>query len=89
MKKLFSNLFLIQGGFPVDVSISNRTLNHFNKPFSGCLQGVQISNFNGQMSPSSMTQPALYTAPNIQDFSVYEGENIGECELFDEFVNTV
>lgn len=38
---------------------------------------------------SSASQPALFTAPNIQDFSVYEGENIGECELFDEFVNTV
>jgi hypothetical protein len=26
---------------------------------------------------------------NIQDFSLYEGENIGECELFDEFVNSL
>jgi hypothetical protein len=23
-----------------------------------------------------------------QDFTSYEGENIGECDLFDEFVNS-
>lgn len=79
----------ILGGFPAPASISNRTLNHFQKPFSGCLQGIQISNFNGQTT-QQVTQPAQYSSSlNNQDFSMFEGENIGECELYDEFVNNL
>ena len=82
------------GGLPQSQSISNRTNNLFHKSFSGCLQDVQINNLQQpQNSPqqqqqqqgTSITQqqPKLL----IHDFSHYEGENIGECELYDEFVN--
>jgi hypothetical protein len=86
---LFSSIST--GGFPLNTSISNRTLNHFHKPFTGCLQGILITSFNGQMvarttSPeSSNSHPS---EPNYQDFTTFEGENIGECDLFDEFVNS-
>lgn len=76
------------GGFPSSPSIFNRTFNHFNKPFSGCLEGVQISSFNSKMSTDSkVSQPVYYDTLRVQDLYTFEGENIGECELFDEFVN--
>lgn len=78
----------VSGGFPNPSSISNRTLSHFHKPFSGCLQDVQISNFGGQSTKSQALPPAQFTTLNMQDFSTFEGANIGECELLDEFVNT-
>lgn len=38
-------------------------------------------------SSSNVIKAAQLATFNSQDFSHYEGENIGECELFDEFVN--
>jgi hypothetical protein len=96
----FFSSFSSSGGFPQNHSISNRTLDHFHKPFLGCLQAIQISNFNyfnnrfktnaQQTTKSSQVIKAaqLSTLNSNQDFSHFEGENIGECELFDEFVNT-
>jgi hypothetical protein len=75
-------------------------MSHFHKPFLGCLQGIQISSFNNinnrlmsnnvqqtSSSSSNVIKAAQLATFNSQDFSRYEGENIGECELFDEFVN--
>ncbi|CRL07542.1 CLUMA_CG020507, isoform A [Clunio marinus] len=71
------------GGFPLGVSIFNRTFNHFYKPFAGCLQDIQILNFNSQG-----LQQTQFSALTLQDFSKFKGENIGECDLSDEFVHT-
>jgi len=93
--KIFSSLLL--GGFPNSTSITNRTNNHFHKPFLGCLQGIQISNANSRVTTESQQQklPRISTKSTVQtttmneyqDFSHFKGENIGECEFFDEFVN--
>lgn len=73
------------GGFPSNTSLVNQTMNHFHKPFSGCLQGIHISSFSNKNSNQlQLHAPQLV----VQDFSSFEGENIGECELYDEFVNT-
>lgn len=64
-------------------------------PFFGCLQGIQISSFNNinnrsktDTSQNNINNAQYSTSTFIsQDFSRYVGENIGECELFDEFVN--
>lgn len=88
MISLNLNLFFFTGGLPQSQSITNRTNNLFHKSFSGCLQDVQINNLQQPQIPqqqgtSTTQQPKLF----IHDFSHYEGENIGECELYDEFVN--
>jgi hypothetical protein len=92
-------MFNFAGGLPSNESILNRTKSHFFKPFSGCLQGIQILSYNNNNSnvrvtsinqqSSSNVRPAQHTTLNSQDFSHYVGENIGECELFDEFVNSL
>ena len=47
-----------------------------------------MSNNVGQtFSSSSQATKTAQLGTYSQDFSHYEGENIGECELFDEFVN--
>lgn len=82
------------GGFPQSETVTNRTLNKFHKTFSGCLQDVQINNAQQlQMQEPTNQKQSLKLQQqqlpkiNIQDFSRYDGENIGECELYDEFVN--
>lgn len=68
----------------------------FHKPFLGCLQGIQISSFNSinnrfkatTPSTSQVVKTTQASTFNNQDFSRFVGENIGECELFDEFVNS-
>lgn len=71
-------------------------MNIFHKPFLGCFQGIQISSFNSNNNRLKTTTPstshfvksAQVSSFNNQDFSRFVGENIGECELFDEFVNS-
>lgn len=47
----------------------------------------QTSSASLSSSSSQVIKAAQLANFNSQDFSRYEGENIGECELFDEFVN--
>ncbi|XP_055376615.1 protein eyes shut [Condylostylus longicornis] len=59
-------------GFPNGEGVSARTKNRFMQPFKGCLQGIS---FGGD--PNS----------EIKDFSPYQGENIGSCDLHDDVTN--
>lgn len=64
---------IISGGTPSSIPISNLTINKFSSSFSGCLQDITFG-----------SEPQVY---RIDDYSQYEGENIGSCELYDEFIN--
>lgn len=48
---------------------------------------VQQTSLASSSSSSNVIKAAQLATFNSQDFSRYEGENIGECELFDEIVN--
>ncbi len=65
--------FKFSGGTPPTLPISNLTINKFSLSFSGCLQDIAFG-----------SDPQVY---RIEDYSQYEGENIGACELYDEFNN--
>ncbi|KAH8281394.1 hypothetical protein KR054_000271, partial [Drosophila jambulina] len=54
------------GGFPNLDSVSRRTQGRFFEPFKGCLQDIQFG-----AEPKAI----------ISDFSAYQGENIGSCDL--------
>nr|AAM50220.1 HL01481p [Drosophila melanogaster] len=54
------------GGFPNSDSVSRRTKGRFFDPFKGCLQDIQFG-----AEPTAI----------ISDFSTYQGENIGSCDL--------
>ncbi|KAH8413382.1 hypothetical protein KR009_010472 [Drosophila setifemur] len=54
------------GGFPNLDSVSRRTQGRFFDPFKGCLQDIQFG-----AEPKAI----------ISDFSAYQGENIGSCDL--------
>lgn len=54
------------GGFPNTESVSARTVGRFDEPFKGCLQDIQFG-----AEPNAV----------INDFSSYQGENIGSCDL--------
>ncbi|XP_017097727.3 protein eyes shut isoform X2 [Drosophila bipectinata] len=54
------------GGFPNLDSVSKRTQGRFYEPFKGCLQDIQFG-----AEPKAI----------ISDFSAYQGENIGSCDL--------
>lgn len=58
------------GGFPDNSLIGNRTQHKFTRPFSGCLQDISFGND---------------IESHISDFSAFDGENIGSCDLFDDF----
>lgn len=62
------------GGFPDDQSIAERTLNRFHYPFRGCLQDVFVN-----------SDVAARTGEHL-DFAKLEGQNIGICDLEDNFV---
>lgn len=67
---IYSNVFLklFTGGFSDDKSIQSKTRNKFSTPFKGCIQDINFEN---------------ESTPHQHDFSSYEGENIGECELYE------
>lgn len=65
-------IFLLSGGFPDGESIQNRTSNRFSKAFIGCLHDITFGN--------DLTS-------QISDFSSYDGENIGSCDVYDDFSN--
>ncbi|XP_068151971.1 protein eyes shut [Drosophila tropicalis] len=54
------------GGFPNMDAVSKRTKGRYYEPFKGCLQDIE---FGGE--PKAI----------INDFSSYQGENIGSCDL--------
>lgn len=54
------------GGFPNLESVSKRTQGRYFEPFKGCLQDIQFG-----AEPTAV----------ISDFSAYQGENIGSCDL--------
>ncbi|XP_034670265.1 protein eyes shut [Drosophila subobscura] len=54
------------GGFPNLDSVSKRTQGRYFEPFKGCLQDIQFG-----AEPKAI----------ISDFSAYQGENIGSCDL--------
>ncbi|ALC40152.1 eys [Drosophila busckii] len=54
------------GGFPNQDAVSKRTQGRFFEPFKGCLQDIQFG-----AEPKAV----------ISDFSAYQGENIGSCDL--------
>lgn len=56
----------LTGGFPNQESVSKRTQGRFYEPFKGCLQDIQFG-----AEPTAI----------ISDFSAYQGENIGSCDL--------
>lgn len=68
IKKLrFSHIILLfTGGFPNLESVSKRTQGRYDQPFKGCLQDIQFG-----AEPNAL----------IKDFSAYQGENIGSCDL--------
>lgn len=62
----------LTGGFPHNISVSSHTNSIFYQPFKGCLDDIDFGNgFIAQQD----------------DFSLFEGRNIGECAQFDEFTN--
>lgn len=70
----FLILILVAGGFPDDEPIAERTLNRFHYPFRGCLQDVFV---NSDVSATTGTH---------LDLAKLEGQNIGICDLDDNFV---
>ncbi|XP_030383778.1 protein eyes shut [Scaptodrosophila lebanonensis] len=61
----YEDIFYL-GGFPNLDSVSRRTQGRFYEPFKGCLQDIQFG-----AEPKAI----------ISDFSPYQGENIGSCDL--------
>ncbi|XP_017856681.1 PREDICTED: protein eyes shut [Drosophila arizonae] len=61
----YEDIFYL-GGFPNQESVSKRTQGRFYEPFKGCLQDIQFG-----AEPTAI----------ISDFSAYQGENIGSCDL--------
>ncbi|EDW11527.2 protein eyes shut [Drosophila mojavensis] len=61
----YEDIFFL-GGFPNQESVSKRTQGRFYEPFKGCLQDIQFG-----AEPTAI----------ISDFSAYQGENIGSCDL--------
>ncbi|XP_058980715.1 protein eyes shut isoform X2 [Musca domestica] len=61
----YEDLFYL-GGFPNLESVSKRTQGRYDQPFKGCLQDIQFG-----AEPNAL----------IKDFSTYQGENIGSCDL--------
>ncbi|XP_030556958.1 protein eyes shut, partial [Drosophila novamexicana] len=61
----YEDIFYL-GGFPNQDSVSMRTQGRFFEPFKGCLQDIQFG-----AEPKAV----------INDFSTYQGENIGSCDL--------
>ncbi|KAH8419353.1 hypothetical protein KR222_006509, partial [Zaprionus bogoriensis] len=61
----YEDIFYL-GGFPNQESVSKRTLGRYFEPFKGCLQDIQFG-----AEPTAI----------ISDFSTYQGENIGSCDL--------
>ncbi|KAM7353986.1 eyes shut isoform 2-T8 [Cochliomyia hominivorax] len=61
----YEDIFYV-GGFPNMESISKRTQGRYEQPFKGCLQDIQFG-----AEPNAL----------IKDFSTYQGENIGSCDL--------
>ncbi|XP_060644695.1 LOW QUALITY PROTEIN: protein eyes shut [Drosophila nasuta] len=61
----YEDIFYL-GGFPKQESVSKRTQGRFFEPFKGCLQDIQFG-----------AEPRAV----ISDFSAYQGENIGSCDL--------
>ncbi|XP_030080407.1 protein eyes shut [Drosophila hydei] len=61
----YEDIFYL-GGFPNQESVSKRTQGRFYEPFKGCLQDIQFG-----AEPTAV----------ISDFSAYQGENIGSCDL--------
>lgn len=57
---------IVAGGFPNSESVSKRTQGRYEQPFKGCLQDIQFG-----AEPNAL----------IKDFSTYQGENIGSCDL--------
>lgn len=62
------------GGFPDDQSIAKRTLHRFNYPFRGCLQDVFVNSDGSTGAGEHLVLAKL------------EGQNIGICDLEDNFV---
>lgn len=63
---------IIAGGFPRPDTVSKRTGFRFHLPFRGCMQSAHFG-------PE--------TAPAIEEFSSFEGANIGICDLYgDELI---
>ncbi|XP_065356774.1 protein eyes shut-like isoform X2 [Calliphora vicina] len=61
----YEDIFYV-GGFPNMESVSKRTQGRYEQPFKGCLQDIQFG-----AEPNAL----------IKDFSTYQGENIGSCDL--------
>ncbi|EDV99320.1 protein eyes shut [Drosophila grimshawi] len=61
----YEDIFYL-GGFPNQDSVSKRTQGRYFEPFKGCLQDIQFG-----AEPKAV----------ISDFSAYQGENIGSCDL--------
>ncbi|KAI9585808.1 hypothetical protein GQX74_001655 [Glossina fuscipes] len=61
----YENTFYL-GGFPNLDPVNKRTQGRFELPFKGCLQDIQFG-----AEPNTL----------IKDFSTYQGENIGSCDL--------
>lgn len=65
---------LIPGGFPDDQPIAEVTADRFHHPFRGCLQDVFVNS------------DVMVRSGDHLDFSKLQGQNIGICDLEDNFV---
>lgn len=66
-----TSISLFAGGFADSQPIATATFNRFHHPFRGCLQEVYVNSEGAERS---------------LDFSKLEGQNIGICDLEDNFV---